>query len=60
MRRCTQRLYITAWEAAILNNIFADGELEENVVCAFFAHTTQHGAIEGKHKLKSLNFTSLI
>lgn len=29
-----------------LKNVFAEGELEEKVVCAFFAHTTQHGAIE--------------
>jgi len=38
-----------------IKNIFADGELEESVVCAKNAHTTQHGAIEGKttnnHKL---------
>ena len=31
-----------------LKNIFDSGELEEKVVCANFAHTTQHGAIEGK------------
>ena len=29
-----------------LKNVFAEGELEEKVVCALFAHTTQHGAIE--------------
>ncbi|MDR1485029.1 MAG: virulence RhuM family protein [Planctomycetaceae bacterium] len=31
-----------------IRNIFAEGELQENVVCAKFAHTTKHGAIEGK------------
>ena len=29
-----------------LKNVFAEGELEEKVVCALFAHTTQHGAIK--------------
>ena len=31
-----------------LKNIFAEGELNENVVVAKIATTTQHGAIEGK------------
>lgn len=31
-----------------INNVFHTGELEEEVVCAKFAHTTQHGAIKGK------------
>lgn len=31
-----------------LNNIFKEEELDENVVCANFAHTTKHGAIAGK------------
>ena len=31
-----------------IGNIFKEGELKEEVVCANFAHTTQHGAIEGK------------
>ena len=30
-----------------INNIFSEGELDRNVVCANFAHTTLHGAIEG-------------
>lgn len=30
-----------------IKNIFKEGELDENMVCADFAHTTQHGAIEG-------------
>ncbi len=31
-----------------LRNIFKEGELDEKVVCANFAHTTKHGAIKGK------------
>lgn len=31
-----------------INNIFKEGELEEKVVSANFAHTTAHGAIKGK------------
>ena len=31
-----------------LKNIFSEGELEEKVVVAIFATTTQHGALEGK------------
>ena len=31
-----------------IGNIFKTGELIEEVVCANFAHTTQHGAIKGK------------
>ncbi|MCL2132231.1 MAG: hypothetical protein FWH36_07265, partial [Lentimicrobiaceae bacterium] len=30
-----------------IRNIFVEGELQENMVCANFAHTTQHGAIKG-------------
>ncbi|VUG08357.1 hypothetical protein PPOLYM_04792 [Paenibacillus polymyxa] len=33
-----------------LKNIFETGELDEKVVSAEIAHTTQHGAMEGKHK----------
>ncbi|WP_434581478.1 hypothetical protein MLC52_04925 [Sulfurimonas sp. NW15] len=29
-----------------IKNIFKDGELDEKVVCANFAHTTKHGAWE--------------
>lgn len=31
-----------------IQNIFKEGELDESVVCANFAHTTQHGAIPDK------------
>ena len=31
-----------------IRNIFKEGELAAEVVCANFAQTTQHGAIKGK------------
>ncbi|SMD45440.1 hypothetical protein SAMN00777080_4091 [Aquiflexum balticum DSM 16537] len=37
-------------------NIFKEQELDEIVVRAFFAHTTQHGAIEGKTQTKHVKF----
>ena len=35
-----------------ISNIFSEGELERDVVCAYFAHATQHGAIKGKTQTK--------
>ena len=35
-----------------INNVFKEGELEKEVVCAKFAHITQHGGIEGKQQTK--------
>ena len=40
-------------------NIFAEGELDRNMVCANFAHTTQHGAIEGKTQTRELTYYNL-
>ena len=37
-----------------INNIFKEGELEREEVSAKFAHTTQHGAIEGKTQTQEL------
>jgi hypothetical protein len=37
-----------------LKNIFDSGELEEKVVCANFAHTTQHGAIVKYYNLQCI------
>lgn len=37
-----------------LRNIFNEGELDEKLVCANFAHTTQHGTIEGKTRKQSI------
>lgn len=43
-----------------LKNIFNEGELDEKVVVAKIATTTQHGAIEGKRKAKKHNFITLM
>ncbi len=42
-----------------LTQIFADGELDENVVCRNFRLTTQHGAIEGKTQEKDVKYYNL-
>ena len=42
-----------------LKNIFETGELEEKVVCAEIAHTTQHGAIVGKTQTKPVRFYNI-
>lgn len=42
-----------------ISKVFKEGELEEDVVSAFFAHTTQHGAIKGKSQEKSVKYYNL-
>ncbi len=42
-----------------INNVFKEGELDEEKVCANFAHTTQHGAIKGKTQIKNIKFYNL-
>jgi hypothetical protein len=42
-----------------LKNIFKEEELDEKVVSAFFAQTTQHGAIKGKTQTKKVKFYNL-
>ncbi len=42
-----------------LKRIFEDGELDEEVVCRNFRHTTKHGAIEGKTQDKEVKFYNL-
>ena len=42
-----------------LKNIFEEGELDKEVVCANFAHTTKHGAIEGKEQVRDLKYYNL-
>jgi len=42
-----------------INNIFKEGELEEEKVCANFAHTTQHGAVKGKTQIKNIKLYNL-
>ena len=40
-------------------NIFSEGELNEEVVCRKFRHTTQHGAIEGLSQTKEVKYYNL-
>lgn len=42
-----------------IRNIFTEGELKEDLVCANFAHTTQHGAIKGKTQTRIAKFYNL-
>jgi hypothetical protein len=40
-------------------NVFKEGELDENVVCREFRHTTQHGAIVGKTQETKVKYYNL-
>ena len=42
-----------------IRNVFKERELEEKVVCAKFAHTTQHGAIKGKTQETTVKYYNL-
>jgi len=42
-----------------ISNIFKEGELQKEVVCAFFALTTQHGAIKGKTQTTNVEYYNL-
>jgi hypothetical protein len=42
-----------------INNIFKEDELVKEEVCAFFAHTTQHGAVKGKFQTKQIEYYNL-
>jgi len=42
-----------------IRNIFTEGELQEDEVCAKFAHTTQHGAISGKTQTSDIQYYNL-
>ena len=42
-----------------LSNIFKDGELDKEVVCAKFAQTTPHGAMSGEFQTKDVQFYNL-
>ncbi|WP_373710168.1 RhuM family protein [Kaistella sp.] len=42
-----------------ISNVFSENELDETVVCAKFAHTTQHGAIKGKSQSKDVQYYNL-
>ena len=42
-----------------INNIFKEQELDKNEVCANFAHTTEHGAIDGKTQTHIIDYYNL-
>ena len=42
-----------------ISNCFREGELNADVVCANFAHTTMHGAIEGKVQVHDVTYYNL-
>jgi prophage antirepressor-like protein len=42
-----------------IKNIFKDKELDEKVVCANFAHTTQHGSLSNKTQTRDLKYYNL-
>ena len=42
-----------------IRNIFSEGELVKKVVSAFFAHTTQHGALKGKTQTTNVEYYNL-
>ncbi len=42
-----------------IGNIFKEGELNEEVACRDFRHTTKHGAIEGKTQTKNVKYYNL-
>ena len=42
-----------------LKNIFEEAELQEEEVCAEFAHTSRHGAMEGKTQIQKTKFYNL-
>jgi hypothetical protein len=42
-----------------ISNVFKENELDEKVVCAKFAHTTQHGAIAGMKQKVHTKFYNL-
>jgi hypothetical protein len=40
-----------------IQNVFNKGELQEEVVCRNFRHTTPHGAIEGKTQEREVKYS---
>ncbi|MBR5204824.1 MAG: virulence protein RhuM/Fic/DOC family protein [Bacteroidaceae bacterium] len=42
-----------------IRNVYKEGELEEKGTCAKFAHTTRHGAIEGKTQVQEVMLYNL-
>ena len=62
---CTQKAMATLFDVGVpaiskhLSHIFADGELDKEVVVSSGETTTQHGAIEGKTQTKATDFYNL-
>ena len=62
---CTQKAMATLFDVGVpaiskhLSHIFADGELDKEVVVSKMETTTQHGAIEGKTQTKATDFYNL-
>ncbi len=48
-----------SWISRHLKNIFEEWELDENVVIAFFANTTEHWAISGKTQTNQVKYYNL-
>lgn len=42
-----------------ISNIFKEGELQKEVVCANFTHTTQHGAMKGETQTLNVEYYNL-
>ena len=42
-----------------ISNVFKEGELNEEMVCRDFRHTTQHGAVKGKTQSKNVKYYNL-
>jgi len=42
-----------------IKNIFIEGELREEKVCAKFAHTSKHGAVKGLTQVRSVKYYNL-
>ena len=42
-----------------INNAYEEGELKKEEVIAFFANTTQHGAVEGKSQTHQVAYYNL-
>jgi len=42
-----------------ISNIFKEGELQKELVCAYFTHTTQHGAMKGKTQTLNVEYYNL-
>ncbi len=42
-----------------INNIFKEHELNENEVCAKFAHTTSHGTLANKTQTRKIDYYNL-